>query len=436
MEKIQIEKIGTIAIVGMIFLSGMMMMPTTVEAKNDLPDLAVRNIAWRSPVQKDELLPVTIYIENIGNAPVDCGFWIEVNYAEFPGFWQEAAESHNIWVNPPIKEGQCRAVEFTTIALNSECANFEVSVDTTNEIIESNEYNNVRHRCSIAIGVAPNTSFTTQLFLRNEMLFTDSFIIEINPTTLPDGWGFLGGIPPSTITAQPGGNIILSETVIVPNDATLNARIQVNATRVSDGDFRFVEIYVITSPEIGIYFTPYTNELIVSGSSYLGHYLESTSTLITDKGIFKITKYTVTDDNGRYISATIQTIHTKLCLKYTILEFDYNGVVSIPAVNDFQIIHLIDNNNELKQYNQKMNYEKSIMYSDVRYNSKDDVTTMVGETPAGSHDLLFNGIASLSVRTWNSSIIPMRLDTNNYQTWAIGIPGFCCWIDCPLLMSM
>lgn len=428
-------------VVSMFLMSGTMMVPSvlgTQEGKNtdDLPDLAVRNIAWMSPVIAGYDLPVTIYIENIGNTPVQIGFWIDVNYASQSGFWQIGTETHQIWVAPPINEGICKAVEFTTTALNTEQANFEVLLDTTNTIEELNENNNIKQRCSVAIGVAPGTSFTTPVYLRNERLdITDIFTVEVNTATLPEGWTFLGGVPPTTIEAAPGGNVVLSETVIVPEDNIKNAKIIINASRQSDGELKFLEIFVITSPEIGIYFTPYTNEFIVSGSSYLASNIEVTSTIISEKGNKKVTNYTVTDDSGHYITATIETLSTRNNFIYQILELNNNGIVTILENNRFKITFLIDQYNELKYLHQEMIYEKSILYSYIDYNSIKDQTIMIGESAIGPHNLEFNGIASLSVRTWNNNIIPMRLDTEDYETWAIGIPGFCCWIDCPLLMS-
>ena len=198
-------------IVCVMLMSGMMVLPSSVLAKQGQPDLIVRGIGWVYPVETGESLHVTVTVENVGEAPVQDGFWVELRYAALSGFWQEATDTYQIWVNPPIKAGEIKAVETDIVALNSHQVNFEATADTTNLIAEQDEDNNELHRCLIAVGAAPGSTMSAPVYLRNERLdIVETFTIEVDASTIPEGWEFAGGIPPTTVTAAPGANVELS----------------------------------------------------------------------------------------------------------------------------------------------------------------------------------------------------------------------------------
>jgi hypothetical protein len=416
------------AIVCVMLLSGMMVLPSNIVAEQGQPDLVVRNIGWVFPVKQGEELPVTVYIENIGSAPVQKGFWIEINYAEQSGFWQEATETHTIWIDPPIKIGEVKAVDFTSFGLNTHQANFEVSLDTTNAIMELNEMNNYKHVCSIAIGATPGSSISTPVYLRNERIdITETFIIEVDPSTVPDGWGFTGGLPPTTVTALPGGNVVLSETAIVPTDTILNSVFRLNATRQSDGAVQSIAIRVVTTREIGFSFNPYQNEFSVWGVDQIDSEFTLTTELISKRGAVSYTMYTVTDNLGQYTSATVKSTNTKNLNMFEIIEINYNGLVTItPDANMFLTTFLVDNN-ELRHFNQYMNYGP-IQSAHTQYNINLDQTTIRDDESTTT----LNGFNALGVRISNGKVLPIRLDTRDPSV-PLCPNRWCSFIDCYMM---
>ncbi|MDO9538263.1 MAG: CARDB domain-containing protein [Thermoplasmata archaeon] len=414
MEKIQIEKIGAIAIVSMIFLSGMMVLPTTVEAQQGLPDLVVKNIGWRFPVMEDEVLLGTVYIENTGTASVEDGFWINVNYATLPGFWQEATESLQLWVEPPIRAGEIKAVAFTTTALTTHQTNFDVDLDIFNNIVESDEDNNQMHACLIAVGGAPGSSLRVPIYLRNEMLMAQTFTVEVDETTIPDGWGFEGGLPPTTITAAPGGNVMLSESITIPADTIENPIFRLNAMRHSDNQLQSIFIKVLTTPEIGFSFNPYTKIFTAWGVDHLQQSdFTISSTILSQEGYKTVEEFTVTNDRGQYVRATLEIVSTKHLHMYEILEINYNGVTTIiPEENRFLTMFNVDKNGQLQRFSQSMNYAPEI-YTFTRYDGKYDQTIMEYKNLEEKLTVTFDGFDALGVRIENQNILSIRLDTSD-----------------------
>jgi len=423
-------------VVSTFVMSSLMVIPSTVFAQQvrEAPDLVVRNIAWKFHVVEGEDLPVTVYVENIGTAPVQTGFWIEVKYAGLSGFWQEAIETHQIWVNPPIIEGTIKAVKFTTTALNTHQANFEASLDTTNTITETNENNNIKHNCDIIVEGIPGTSISVPIYVRNERTdMWETFTIEADETTIPGGWGFTGGLPPTTVQAAPGNNVIQSEGITVPMDTSKNAYIMLNTTRESDGASQSIAIRVITTPEMGFSFNHYTNELIVSGVNQIGAEVFVSSELISEIGHKTVTKYTVTNTRGQSISAVVMMKSVKQLNTFEITEIEYNGIAIItPDDSQFLTKFRLDKNGEVERYYQYMSYGSEI-YSETNYDERDNQTTMIGKGPAGNHWVEFDGLEALGVIINNERIIPARLDTTNVTTLG-GIGSLHDWSDCYMLL--
>lgn len=395
-------------------MSGLMVLPSNVVAQEGQPDLTVKKIGWRFPAVDGEDLPVTIYIENIGDASVQTGFWLEFNYATLSGFWQEATETLQIWVEPPIGAGEIKGIEFTTTALNTHQVNFGATIDTSDVIAEFDEENNHWQGCSIAVEAIPGSSITVPIYLRNERIdIVETFTVEVDEASIPDGWGFVGGLPPTTVTAAPGGNVVLSEGAIVPADTTSNPTIRINARRQSDGASQFIAIRVLTTPEIGFSFNPYTEEVFVTGIDDIESEVSVTSEIISERGHVTLAKYTVTNTRGQYTSALVRMISTRNHNMFEIREIDYNGVVTItPEKNMFVTTYLVKNG-ELKHFHQYMKYGDPDVQLRTFYNAKDDQTTMVGEIVGEDIRATFDGFDGLGMRILNEKVFPIRLDTSD-----------------------
>ena len=329
-----------------------------------------------------------------------------------PGFWQEATESFQLWVEPPIRAGEIKAVAFTTTALNTHQANFEANLDILNSVAESNEDNNQMHACLIAVDGAPSSSISVPVYLRNVRTdIVETFLVEADETTIPDGWIFAGGIPPTTVTALPGGNEILSESTVVPADTTTNPIIKISATRESDGESQSILIKVLTTPEIGFSFNPYTDEFTVWGVDQLQQSdFETTSTIIYENEGKTIEAFTVINDRGQYVQATLEIHSGKQFHMYKILEINYNGVVTITPEDNMFLTTFLVKNGELRHFFQYVKYGPE-KYSHNLYNVNTETMTFRANID-GEHSVTnFDGFEASGVRMWDGEVQPIRLDT-------------------------
>ncbi len=411
MEK---TRIGAIIIVSMVFLSGMMVLPSSVQAKQGQPDLIVRGIGWVYPVETGDSLPVTVTVENIGEASVQHGFWAELHYAELSGFWQEATETYQLWVEPPIRAGEIKAIETTIVALNTHQVNFEAIADTTNLITEVDENNNEFHRCLIAVGATPGTSISVPVFLKNEMLFGDVFTVSVDESTIPEGWGFAGGLPPTIVTAVPGGNVQLSESAIIPLDTTTNPVFYLSATRQSDLASQTIMIKVITTPEIGFSLNPYTNEFSMWGADHTQQSdFVASSTIISENGHKRVEQFTVTDYEGQYVQATLEILSTRQHFEYSILEINYNGVITITPENNRFLTTFLVNNGELNQFFQYSIYSPG-NYAFTHYDSINNETEITAIIDSGQPNIgTYYGWEAMGSRIESGKIVATLLDTSD-----------------------
>ncbi len=407
-----ISKIGpSLLVIGLLVFSGLAIMPATaVQAEQRQPDLVGKGIGAVYPVIEGEELPMTIYIENIGDADVEDGFWMELKYAETAGFWQEPTETFDIWVEPPIRAGGIKGVKYVVEALASYQVNFELVLDTTDTIAESNEGNNVGHECVIPLDIAPGTSATDTIHVRNENIMAqETFTLEADESTIPEGWVLQGAIPPTEITAQPGENVAVSETLYVPENTILNQAIKLNVTRQSDGASQSIYILVQTTPEMAFSFNPYTEVFTVWGVDTVNSEVNITSEVISQIGLITTTKYTVTNTRGQYISSIVKMVSTKHLNFYEITELDYNGVITIiPEDNFFLTTFKTDKNNGLVHFHQVMRYDDN-MNMLVRYKRKSDETILFGKTLEEKITATFSGFDALGVKILNGGIHPTRL---------------------------
>lgn len=418
------KRLLTTTIVCVMIMSGLMALPTSVDAKKGQPDLAVKNMSWIYPVIEGEDVPFVVYVYNQGNAPVETGFWLKVNYAELPGFWQEPTVTHQIWVEPPIKAGTKKAVEITLTALTTHQMNIEAILDTTNIIAETNEENNEGHVCLVSVGAERGSPVSVPIFLRNENLFGgETFTVEADPSKIPDGWSFSGGVPPTTVTAAPGGNVALSEGTIVPGDTHLNPVFRINATRQSDRDTRIMYIKVLSSPEIGFSFSPFLNEFCTMGIDQIESDETLTKTILEEKGYMTIEEHTVTNIYGQYVKATLEMHSNNHMNMYKILEINYNGETTIiPENNMFLTTFGLDDDGNLKHYYQYMKCD-SENYQHTYYDAKENQTTMKGKLDGKDFVITFDGFDAVGVRILNDQIATARLDTRD-----LSIP--LCMNDC------
>ncbi len=424
----KLKKIGpSLLVIGLLVFSGLAIMPATVvQAEQRQPDLVVRKIAWLFPVKEGEELPITVFIENVGESPVEDGFWMKVNYAELAGFWQKPEETLDIWVEPPIKAGEVKAVGFSTIALGMYQGNFDVTLDTTNNIVESNEYNNIGNDCIISVNVAPGTSTTGTVYLRNENSATsETFTIDVDGSTIPEGWEISGGIPPTQVTVSPGGNFALSETLIIPEDTILNKAIKLNATRQSDGASQSIFLLVQTTPEIGFSFNPYINDFSVWGVDSIDSDVSISSEIISQFGPISETRYTITNTQGQYISTIVKMISTRHLNMFEISNIDYNGVITInPDNNLFLTSFKTDHNNEIKHFYQKTH--SSLIKVDAFYNTIYDQTKIRYQIDDERSTATYDGFEALGARVVNGEVFAIRLDTrDNAEPMCPNYPG--CW---------
>ncbi|MFO7991528.1 MAG: CARDB domain-containing protein [Thermoplasmata archaeon] len=412
-----IRKIGpSLLVIGLLVFSGLAILPATVtRAEQGQPDLVVKNIGWVFPVKEGEELPVTVYVENVGDADVDDAFWLEVEYSDTFGFWQEPTERFDIWVEPPIKAGEIKGVEFTTTALETHQVDFEAFLDTTEVITESNEENNKGHLGVLSIEVPPGTTATGSVHVRNEGLTSDTFTIEADESTLPEGWELSGGIPPTQVTAQPGENVALSETLIVPEDTIMNPAIRFNATRQSDGEEQEVYLQVQTTPEMGFSFNPYIDEFSVWVVDSADTEVSITSEIISEFGPISVTEYTATNTNGNYLGVTVNRIKTRHLNMYEITELDYNGEITITPDDNRFITTFNVKNDELKHYHQKMISNPETAFN-TRFNIRDELTTIEGTLNGERVTLTLDDFHGLGARITNGQIYPLRLDTRDTTT--------------------
>ena len=70
-------------------MSGMMVIPSVIGAEPGYKDIAVCGVSYIFPIVEGEDIEGTIYMKNIGSEEINTGFWVEINYAENIGFWQE-----------------------------------------------------------------------------------------------------------------------------------------------------------------------------------------------------------------------------------------------------------------------------------------------------------------------------------------------------------
>ena len=424
------KSILSLLIVGAMIMSGVMALPSTVVAKNSnqiqgTADLVVEAFNWRFPIVTGEELPVTIYVKNIGTAPVDAGFEIQVDYAELSGFWQQPTETFYIWVEPPIGVGEIKAVEFTTTALNTYQANFEAQLDSLDNIVELDENNNYRHICLISVEAAPGSILSVPVYARNVNLYMgDIFTIAADETRIPDNWDMSGGLPPSNVPASPGANVALSEIITVPLDTTINPVFRINATRQSDGEAQSTFIEFLTTPEMGFSFSPFLNEFTVMGADSIDSETIVTSEVISQQGPLSLTKYTVTNSRGQYTSATIRMISTNHLNMFEITEIDYNGVETIIPEENFFMTTFLVKNGELKHFNQYMRYNPDL-YVIASYDRKTDTSTMTGAENGEQFKTTFDGFDAMGTRVFDAHLASIRLDTSDPNVPLC--PNVNCW---------
>jgi hypothetical protein len=402
-----------LAIVSMLIMGGLMALPSKVLAKTGQPDLQVRSLGVRYPMIEGASLPVTIYVENVGSAATGAGFWIDFNYASSPGFWQSPDETRQIWVDKSIKAGEIYGVCFSTTTLSTGSFNFAASLDTTDVISEIDEANNNGNVCFVAVDAAPGTMVSVPIYLMNTNLNSaESFVVGADETTLPDGWGITGGIPPETVDSPPGGNVVAYERIYVPEDAIINPTIRIGATRQSDGTDQSVYIKVITTPEIGFSFNPYLNEFFVTGSDEADTQVTVTSEILSTTGVKTVSKYTVTNSIGGYTSAIVEMVSTNGLNMFKICEIDYNGILTITPDHNLFVTTFLVKDGVLKQYNQNMQYSSDAS-SITHYDSKAIATTFKTYIDGESTDATIDGWQGLGVRVNNGHVDWVRLDTSD-----------------------
>ncbi|MFH0815288.1 MAG: CARDB domain-containing protein [Methanobacteriota archaeon] len=419
----------TLTIVGLFITSGLMVIPSGVRAQQQgMPDLAVTHIGWRFPVMEGNELLGTIYVENQGASAVETGFWIELGYAERPGFWQQVVETQQIWMDPPIQAGEIKGVGFTTTGLATNTANFIATADSTDLIQEVDETNNVGYLCRIAVGVAPGSSVSIPIYVRNGNLQSaDSFSIGMDETTVPSGWVVSGGIPPTSIDSPPGGNVVVAETIYVPEDALINPTLKLRAIRQSDGQITDIRIKIITTPEMGISFNPYLNDISVIGTDEIDSEVSVISEIILQTRAISVTKYTVTNNRGQYLSAIVEMVSTKNLNLIKIKEIDYNGILTIePKNNLFLTVFKIDDG-ALTKYYQNMRYSQD-MHIQTFYDSNTDTTTFSSSINGNQSTENLQGWQGVGVRILDGELVPIRLDTT--EPMQPLCTNWMCWVWC------
>jgi hypothetical protein len=418
-----------LGIVSLMIMGGLMVLPSKVLAKNGQPDLQVRSLGVRYPMIEGEELPVTVYVENAGNAATGAGFWIDFNYASTPGFWQSPDETRQIWVDKSIRAGEIYGVCFTTTALSTGSFNFAASIDVTGEIAETDESNNGGNMCLVAVDAVPGTVVTVPVYFRNTNLNSaESFLVGADETTLPEDWSITGGIPPETIDSPPGGNAVAIEHIYVPEDAMINPTIRIGATRQSDGADQSVYIKVITTPEIGLSFNPHLNELFVTGSDVADTQVTVTTETLSTTGVKTVSKYTVTNSQGVYTSAIVEMISAKGLNMFKICEMDYNGALTITPDQNLFVTTFNVKDGVLKQYNQVMLYSPEAL-SLTHYDSKALSTSFRTYLEGESTYATIDGWQGLGVRISNGEIRQIRMDTTD-PTQPCCANGYCWTMEC------